>query len=149
MSLTSVNTILSDSLANLDGYAVLRKGRESDINLYSDRDKPLYWWLLPYTENFGNISNQNRYIESHPITIYIVNQDKESADNNETFAIIAACEILAQKLIQYVYEAALGVDQCEITGASIQHIIKFKAQNIYSGVALRFTISLPNTETIC
>lgn len=149
MSISLVKQKLSDALLNLDAYATLRLGRESDINIYSERDKPLYWWVFPYTESLGNIGNENRYVEQHQISIYIVNQDKESADNLESFNIVSACEILGQKLLLHIYEVFTDEYQAEITGANIGQVIKFKAQNIYTGVVLRFTISLPNTETIC
>lgn len=149
MSLLSVKTLIQQSLTALDAPAVLRAGRESDINTYSERDSPLYWFTLPYAEPFAPVGNQGRYIETHNIIIYIVKQDKESADNLESFQIISDCEVLAQKLLLWIYEKASGIEQADINGASITQVIKFKAVNTYTGVSLSFTISFPNTETIC
>ena len=149
MSLTTINTGLTTALLNLDGYARLGKGQVSDINKYSERDKPLYWWVIPYTESLGNINSQNRYIEGHPISIYVVDQDDLPSTPDDSFVIIETCEALAQKLLMHIYEYFEGDLQAEITSATIQHVIKMAAQNNYTGVVLRLTISLPNTETIC
>ena len=149
MSLSKVHTLLDLAVKNIDIYSEMKVGRESDINLYSERDSPLYWLIVPYTISLPTIVNQNRYNETHNVRIYIVKQDKESADNLETFQILTECDDLAQQLVQYLYEVAINDNQMDIQNTSFSQVIKFKAGSVYSGVVINMQLVFPNDVSIC
>lgn len=148
MILTELRTILETALSQVDAYAFIRVGVESDINKYA-KDSPLWWWRYDVAQNLTRITAQNNFIVGDTVILYVVKEHYLSSDNETDFDIVGECEVLAKQFLLYLYEAALAEVQFEFNNITITPLIKWKAVSTYTGVVVQFNVLNPNTVDIC
>lgn len=146
MTRSEVRTFVKAGLDLLAGKIGFGNGRISEFNSQRSSSYPYAWLESLEVDSLldGIVAPQ----EDWQVVIHIAKLDKADSSPDQYEAIIDECDLLAQKLTKQYHAVVSGYKTTTIDNISRTPFIK-KHADCTTGVILAFTLTAPDTASIC
>lgn len=137
---------------NLEFDVEFQQGRASDLNIFSNNNKSVLIWLLPFSASGSFPNHANRLFRNFRIEMAFYQSDKIDSTNADYREILETTDKIALNYLLNINTqiATLDdvVDDIEITNISQLPLIKVTS-HIVTGQSLVFNINLPDDFNYC